>query len=41
VGSVLTRANEGKMGREMDWPRLQRGYRVLVREFGETRGGRN
>ncbi len=29
------------MGREMDWPRLQRGYRVLVREFGETRGGRN
>lgn len=41
VASVLTRANEGSMGKEMDWPRLQRGYRALVRQFGETRGNRN
>lgn len=41
VSSVLNRNNEGSLGKEMDWPRLERGHAVLVRQFGETRATRN
>ena len=29
------------MGKLVDWPRVQRGYAVLTREFGVTRLNRN
>ena len=37
IASLLTRENEGSMGKEVDFSRLTRGYTALTREYGATR----